>query len=151
MTQAATAELAMPDNVSAFLRLTKQLQDLRQLEKKLRFELLHLQPAVGDWLNNVKGLQINLNFSDGDVQQYGTLGKLKFGLDVRKEYLSKSNITGYLTSFFASLCPDKSQEEVDQLAMGAVTHIWQSRKTTRPAPMVIRTFTASKRKVDVLV
>lgn len=142
--------LPLPSYVSAFLQYSKQLQDLREQEKVCKQKMSELQPDVGKWLRHVPSYEVNLQFNEQQRQMFGDAGKLRFGIERRKEYLSKNNLTGYLYSFFTQIYPDKSNEDVEQLAKAASAHVWQSRKTTKNMPVVLRTFSKrrKRRRVD---
>jgi hypothetical protein len=131
----------MPDYVSTFLILSKQLQHLKEEEKICRTNLSDLQPKIGKWLQDSPNYEIALNFNGDQRTQYGNAGKLRFGIETRKEYLSKNSLSGYLYSFFTQMYPDKSNVDLEQLSRTASSFVWQSRKTTKNKPVVLRTFT----------
>ena len=137
---------SIPEHVTQFLLLSKQLSDLRKDEASCREGLAKLQPIVGAWLRDVPSYEIELEFNEIQEQRFGTTGKLRLGVDSRREYLSQVNLFGYLSSFFKQMYPNKPDEEIEHLSKAASSHIWQSRKTTRNQQVVVRTFSKKKKR-----
>jgi hypothetical protein len=138
----------LPDFVSAFLQCSTQLQVLRQQEKIYKDKMTELQTEVGQWLQCIPSYEVNLKFDEEQILMFGENGKLRFGIERRKEYLSKNNLVGYLSSFFSQIYPDKSEQDIEQLSKAAGSHVWQSRKTTKNKPTVLRTYSKKRKRSD---
>lgn len=138
----------IPDFVSDFLQKSKQLQDMRESEIRCKQEIALLQPRMKEWLMKKPSYEVDLKFNEEQRSKFGDIGKLRFSVERRKECLTKHNLIGYLASFFTQIFPQRSNEEIEQLANASTAHVWQSRKTTKNTPVVLRTFSkARKRKL----
>ena len=136
----------IPVFVSRFLSLSKQLRDIRELEKKCKEELCQLQPQVGGWLHTVPKYEVPLDFTEEHQRlEFGSAGKLRFGLDKRMENINKTNLTKYLYIFFGTVYTGKPDSDIMQLAVGAATSVWGQRQIVNK-PVVKRTFAQIKRK-----
>jgi hypothetical protein len=137
----------VPVCVSDFLMISKNIQDLQEQQKICREKLTQLQQQVGDFLKTVPEYELPLSFVNNELQlqKFGNPGKLRFGIERRKEYLSQKSLTEYLFEWNSSVYPHKTQEEVEETSKAAAAHVWKSRKVTRMKPTVVRTF-SKKRK-----
>jgi len=137
---------SIPDYVTEFLVLTKELKDLRNQEKTCTKGLAELQPRMRLWLREVPSFELKLQFDEEEHSNFGDDGKLKFLIERRKENLSLTSLDGYLCSFFTQVYPEKSHADLDELSKAAASFVWQSRKTTTNNPTVQRTYVQARKR-----
>lgn len=134
----------IPENVMKFVMYSKKIQDLKDETRKCRNELKGLQPDVQQWLKTQHDNQFILNINSAETGTFGNPGKLRLGVQKKRETISKSNLSSYLFSFFSSLWPDKEQRDIEEISHTAADHIWQSRSIVDNRPIAIRTFSTKK-------
>ena len=132
----------LPEPVSNFLKIKQELEVIHTRSKELKKYLSTIEPAVTDWLREQPQTEFNI------PENLGQCGKLKFTMEKKREYLSKSALYNNLFSFFTNVHCDKSTEELKKYTRDAVEAVWGS-MVTGTVRKLVRTFPSKKRKLQV--
>ena len=132
----------LPKEVQYYLKLTGEYHTISKQQIERRKQIKACRNGIGAWLQQVPDYEFNVNES----QEFGPAGKLCFKVYKRQEYLSKSVVQEYLTSFLQTISPTETLEDSQSLSSAAVDHIWNSRKTISQTILPKRTF--KRRKIS---
>lgn len=139
-----------PNYIADFLRLSHELQYLKDKQRACRQQLRAVEPEVNSWLRNVPNNELIVESDDGRSNRE----KLRFFFDNRKEYLTQNSLTQYLMVFFTQLFGDKSSGDISQLSQQAANFVWNQRPIKKRAPLVVlRPFShrSNKRKFGQMI
>jgi hypothetical protein len=141
------SQVEVPPCVSDFLKLTKNLEDLKNQQKHYKQQLKMLQPSVSDFLKTVPSFEVPLNFlNNEEIEAFGNSGKLRFAVRKKKQAITAKLLSRLLFEWFSSTTTDKTTEQVKETSVEIAAYIWSHRKEEMFAPVPVRTFNKAKKR-----
>lgn len=100
----------IPPCVVEYLRNAKQMNDLKDAQKKTLARQKELQTDVSAWLRTQAKKELDLDLTPEEKEVFGESGKLKFRFVKKADYINKHSLAIHIEHHFEKSFPEYADQ-----------------------------------------